>query len=183
MLYYTFREVIEELESSLENLIRSSTPSPDEWTEDAKNYLPMLNESLAAVKQAKEVMPGELVDFKDRRFGPRIAQQDIKSILDTVGPLASDDKLPKAIYSYNPAKLYRNGVHFLSCVIELYWGFQKYNLGQYKTQPGQIDAMLPPPENDSTVFDLASLLKVQAGFVDGLNKGADWDFGEDRAKF
>jgi hypothetical protein len=182
MLYYTFREVVEKLEGALKGLVSVATPSPDEWTKEAKEFLPKLKDAHVAIEEILKKLPEELSEYKDRRFGPRVEKIDIQSILSVVSTLATDSKLPQAIYSYNPAKLYRTGSLFIACTIELYWGLQKYSLGEYKTQPGQIPALLAQVDNNGAVT-LDSLLSVQAEFVNGLKKGAEWDFGNDIEQF
>lgn len=183
MLYYAFRELVTELEVSIGRLCSVATPSPDEWTQEAKTYLPKLRVAQDKIKAALEKLPEEAPEPKNVKFGPRVQQSDLKYVLGCVSDLATDEGLPKAIYSYNPPKLYRNGLVFIACSIELYWGVQKYDLGQHRAQPGQVGAFLPLPESSSLIVNLGALLAVQAGFSSGLLKGAKWDFGEDIEKF
>lgn len=57
MLYYNFREVVEELEGALKGLVSVATPSPDEWTEEAKEFIPRLKDAHQELEEALAKLP------------------------------------------------------------------------------------------------------------------------------
>ena len=180
MLYNFFRESIKETELTITQLIRFSTPSPDEWTEDAKTYITQMHETKVFLGDALTKLPEKLEGYEDNIFGPRIQQDDILFILSKLAPLAADINFSKALYSYNPAQLYKLGTHFVTSTIEFYWGWQKYNLGEHKTLEGEVNNFFDKTiESGTTNINLNDFLTSLDGFKKSLIKGANWDFGND----
>lgn len=179
MLYYPFREVVAQLTAALGDLIAVATPSPDEWNNDVKTLLPQLQAAQHKLAASLQQLPETLEPFKDRPagFGPIVQRSDICFVLEAVAALASNPQLPRALYSYNPAKLYRCGTLFTACVIELYWGQQKYQAARYPTRPGEIPALLGDISWSCQVR-LDDLLRVQEEFTHALQARAQTDIHE-----
>ena len=180
MLYKLFRKSVKDAEIIVYELMRIASPSPDEWTDEAKVYLPKLKEVHEFLTEASAKLPEELENQDNKFFGPRIPKEDVLYILSKIAPVAGDVNLPKALYSYNPAALYKYGTLFVSSTMEFYWGYQKYNWGEYKTKEPQVSNFFPVVDSEFiNNVDLINFLESIDGFKSALLKGAEWDFGND----
>lgn len=180
MLYNLFRKSVKDAEVAVHELMRVASPSPDEWTEEAKVYLPKLREIHEFLVEASDKLPEELEDQENLFFGPRIPKEDVLYVLSKLAPVASDINLSKALYSYSPSVLYKYGVLFVSSTIEFYWGFQKYNWGEYRTKEAQVSNFFPIVDSEfMRGIVLNDFLDSIEGFKVSLLKGAKWDFGND----
>ena len=75
VLYNLFRKSVKDTEVAAYELIRVASPSPDEWTEDAKVYLPKLKEIHKFLVEASAKLPEELEGQENMFFNPRIPRR------------------------------------------------------------------------------------------------------------
>ncbi len=184
MLYQLFRETLIDVEKNLTQLIQTASPSPDELTEDARQYLLKLRNAHEFIVNTVEKLPENIPEYQEMYFGPRIQEKDILYVLSQLAPLASDPKLATALYSYHPAKLFNHGCSFVNLTIELYWGWKKYSLGEYKTVKGQIPCFFEQQADECMKsIKLESFLDTLDQFKQQFLKATEQNFKDDYSRF